>query len=361
MTTTTMTIAQRGSRLESSRALPLVAEMEFADASPFGLQGLRRETLTLLKEDAVKRFAVALSLARNRRQTEDSSLIDRVIARNPDWVQEYRVIHLIEKSLWFDGRCDFVMQMTRNPSQIPDNPPREIRDALSKAYALHPDATVWYGVPLFGDERNAQGLPIPLTANQVHEEAAKRMTAARRHAQRMGWLYRGVSRVRQTPQQIHQWTRRRWLSAKGVWQKFVDEYRQACRDSKRRRRAAAIAQFEYVRTGKKTTVIPEHSTRLGKIAASASAAIAQMGAGLDDASLRAEEFMENHQYSAAGLAVLPAIALQVLPLFLAPSVVVACDPFLFIELPEEPGKLRMIGHWYWQPGRHGGETLHVHV
>lgn len=356
-----LTIAQRGSQLDFVRSLPVVAEMEFQDSSPFGLQGLRRETLMVLKEDAVKHFAVTLSLAGNRQQIDDGSLSDRVLARNPDWVQEYRVIHLIEKSLWFDGRCDFVMQMTRNPSQIPDNPPREIRDALSKAYALHSDATVWYGVPLFGDERNAQGLPIPLTADQVRKEAAKRMTAARLHAWRMGWFYRGMSRVRQTPQQIRQWTRRRWLSVKGVWQKFVDEYRQACKDSMRRRRAAAIAQFEYVRTGKKTTVIPEHTTRLGKIAASASAAIAQIGSSLDEASLRAEEFMENHQYSAAGLAVLPAMALQVLPLFLAPSVVVACDPFLFIELPDEPGKLRMIGHWYWQPGNRGGETLHLHV
>ncbi|MEZ6124202.1 MAG: hypothetical protein R3C49_13650 [Planctomycetaceae bacterium] len=68
-------------------------------------------------------------------------------------MDEYRIIHLIERSLWFDGRRDFVMQMTRNPSQIADNPPAEIRRALARAYTLHPDATVWYGVPLFGEER----------------------------------------------------------------------------------------------------------------------------------------------------------------------------------------------------------------
>ncbi len=357
----TMSIAQRGSQMDFARSLPVVADMGFEDASPFGLQGLRRETLTILKEEAVKPFAVALSLAGNHRQVKDPLFVDRVLAKNQNWVQEYRVVHLIEKSLWFDGRCDFVMQMTRNPSQIPDNPPRKIREALATAYALHPQATVWYGVPLFGDERNDQGLPVPLTADQVREEASKRLTAARLHARRMGWFYRGLSHARRTPHRIRQWMRRRWVSLQGVWQKFVNEYRQACHDAKRRRRAAALAQFGYVRTGKKTTVIPEHTTRLGRIAASASSAIAQVGSGLDDATLRAAEFVENHQYSAAGLAVLPVMALQVLPLFLAPSVVVACDPFLFIELPDEPGKLRMIGHWYWQPQKSGCETLHVHV
>jgi hypothetical protein len=61
-----------------------------------------------------------------------------------------------------------------------------------------------------------------------------------------------------------------------------------------------------------------------------------------------EEFMERHSYAAVGLAILPMMALQVVPLFLAPAAVIACDPFLFIELPDEPGKLRMLGHWYWQ-------------
>ena len=61
------------------------------------------------------------------------------------------------------------------------------------------------------------------------------------------------------------------------------------------------------------------------------------------------------------LAILPMMALQVVPLFLAPAAVIACDPFLFIELPDEPGKLRMLGHWYWQQQEDGSKKLHVHV
>jgi len=49
------------------------------------------------------------------------------------------------------------------------------------------------------------------------------------------------------------------------------------------------------------------------------------------------------------------------PLFLAPAAVIACDPFLFNELPDEPGKLRILGNWYWQHQPDGTKKLHVHV
>jgi hypothetical protein len=41
--------------------------------------------------------------------------------------------------------------------------------------------------------------------------------------------------------------------------------------------------------------------------------------------------------------------------------IVACDPFLFIELPDEPGKFRFLGHWYWQGPPKGKQKLHLHV
>ena len=346
---------------QTARDLPLVADMGIEDNSPFGLQGLGRETLTLLKASAVKPLAASLALSGSRQQINDPAVAEKLLTRNTHWVDEYRVIHLIERSLWFEGRCDFVMQMMRNPSQIPDNPPAEIRAALARAYTLHPEATVWYGVPLFGDEKNANGLPVPLTAIQVQEEAKRRLEAARKHALRMGWFYRSLFKVKQIPHNLRQWSHRKWMAAKGAWHRLTLEYKQARKDAQQRRRAAAYAQFEYVRTGKSTTVIPEHSTRLGKMAAMAARSLVRLEDGLDRSALMTEQFLENHQYTAAGLAVLPAMALQVLPLFLAPTAVIACDPFLFIELPDEPGKLRMIGHWYWQPQADGRETLHVHV
>ncbi len=346
---------------EFARNLPLVADMGIEDSSPFGLQGLDRETLTVLKADAVKPLAAALALAGSREQIQDPAVAENLLTRNPDWVDEYRVIHLIERSLWFDGRCDFVMQMMRNPSQIPDNPPAEIRETLARAYSLHPDATVWYGVPVFGEEKNADGLPVPLMASEVKEEATERLAAAQKHALRMGWFYRSLMRLRRLPQRVRQWVRRKWLRVQSVWQGFVSAYEQARKDAKRRSRAAARAQCEYTRKGKSTTVIPEHTTGIGKMAALAAASFGRVQSGLHRSGAMTEEILENHQFTAAGIAVLPVMALQVFPLFLAPATIVACDPFLFIELPDEPGKLRMIGHWYWQPQSNGSETLHVHV
>lgn len=353
-------VNHRAVTAESTQAPPLVADMGIEDCSPFGLQGLRRESIVLLKTEAVKQVAAALALGGARQKTDAAGLLSGLFERNPHWIEEYRVIHLIERSLWFEGRCDFVMQMIRNPSQIPDNPPAEIREALATAYTLHPEATVWYGIPLFGELKNSDGLPIPLTASQVREEAARRVLSAQNYASRLGWLYRTLWRIQRLPLSCRQICRRKWLAARGSLTRLVWEFRRARIDAKRRNRAAVRAQLEYARTGKSTTIVPEHTTRLGKVASRAAVTLGQVENHLEMAAAKTEEFFENHRYAAASVAVLPAIALQALPLFLAPAAIAACDPFLFIELPSEPGKLRMIGHWYWQP-RNGSEMLHVHV
>ncbi len=141
----------------------------------------------------------------------------------------------------------------------------------------------------------------------------------------------------------------------------MTEFRQARKDAKNRARAKARADFEYFRTGKSTTVVPEHSTRMGQYASRAAQSLLSMEQRLGRSADFTEEFLERHSYSAVGLAILPMMALQVVPLFLAPAAVIACDPFLFIELPDEPGKLRMLGHWYWQQQADGSKKLHVHV
>ena len=349
------------SQVENIRSLPLVADMGLEDSSPFGLQGLARESIELLKADAIKPLAAALALSGNRDQIRDPALSQKFISRNSGWVDEYSIVRLIESSLWFNGQSDFVMQMTRNPSQIPDNPPAEVQAALLKAYALHPEATVWYGVPLFSDKNNADGLPIPLTAAQVKEEAQRRLTAAQKHAEGLGWFYRTLLRINRLPQACRWAVRAEVLKIKRRWEGTVAEFRQARKDSKNRARAKSRADFEYFRTGKSTTVIPEHSTRMGQMASRAAQSLRMMEQRVGRSAEFTEEFLERHSYAAAGFAILPMMALQVVPLFLAPAAVIACDPFLFIELPDEPGKLRMLGHWYWQQQKDGTKKLHVHV
>ncbi len=348
-------------KVENVRSLPLVADMGLEDDSPFGLQGLARESIELLKADSIKPLAAALALSGNRNQIRDPALTAKILARNSGWVDEYSIVRLIERSLWFNGQSDFVMQMTKNPSQIPDNPPAKVQAALLKAYALHPEATVWYGVPLFSDENNADGLPVPLTASQVKEEAQRRLLAAQKHAEGLGWFYRTLLRVNRLPQACRNTVRRETLRIKSLWQRTAAEFRQARKDAKNRARAKSRADFEYFRTGRSTTVIPEHSTRMGQIASRAAQALLTMEQRLGRSEEFTEEFLERHAYAAVGFAILPMMALQVVPLFLAPAAVIACDPFLFIELPDEPGKLRMLGHWYWQQQEDGTKKLHVHV
>ncbi len=347
--------------VENVRSLPLVADMGLEDNSPFGLQGLARESIELLKADAIKPLAAALALSGNRDQIRDPALTEKFLARNSGWVDEYSVVRLIERSLWFNGQSDFVMQMTRNPSQIPDNPPAEVQAALLKAYALHPEATVWYGVPLFSDKNNADGLPVPLTASQVKEEAHRRLMAAQKHAEGLGWFYRTLLRINRFPQACRWAVRAEVLKIKRVWERTMTEVRQARKDARNRARAKARADFEYYRTGKSSTVIPEHSTRIGQIASRSAQSLRTMEQRVGRSTEITEAFLERHSYAALGFAILPMMALQVVPLFLAPAAVIACDPFLFIELPDEPGKLRMLGHWYWQLQEDGTKKLHVHV
>lgn len=94
----TATIAQCGLRLDFASSLPVVAEMGFEDASPFGLQGFRRETLTIFMKEAVCRRTLTW---RRSSTGQDPLFVERALARNQDWVQDYPVVPLIEKSLCF--------------------------------------------------------------------------------------------------------------------------------------------------------------------------------------------------------------------------------------------------------------------
>ena len=240
-------------------------DVGFDDVSPFGLQGLSRESLRILKPECIGRLAQDLSLRGSPQQTQDSQFTAQRLERHPDWLEEYRVVHLIEKSLWIDGHSDLVMTMIKNPSQIPDNPPREIQAALAKAYQLHPDATIWYGIPLFSDQQNADGLPIPLTAAQVSSEAQRRMASAQQRAARWGWAYRTAAEIARIPSRC-------WQFGVGIHgglvarrKRIADYFEQVRADSRRRIRAKILAGLEKNRCGRSKTIIPGHSTRLGRI------------------------------------------------------------------------------------------------
>jgi len=329
---------------------PCDAELE--DASPFGVQALMRDELQILKEECVSRLAIILGTRGTRAQIRDPEFVKRTLARYPDWIEEYRVVHLIEKSLWINGQSDLVMTLARNPSQIPDNPPEEIQGTLARAHVLHPQGTVWYGVPLFGEETTPEGLPIPLTAAQVREEHRRRIAAAQQHALRWGWIYRIGLGMARLPSRAMNVLRGVGLGVRAVGHGIAEYGRRARRDSRRRAKAMAEAQREYCRHGRTWTVIPEHTTELGRIAASGLEAAAFVQAGARHLAVPAIVA----QAALTGVSIA-----SLIPTLLIPLTVIPCDPFLFIELPEEPGKLRFLGHWYWQGKVHGQQKLHLHV
>ena len=217
---------------------------------------------------------------------------------------------------------------------------------------IHPEAAIWYGVPLFGEEKNADGLPIPVTAAEVRAEAQRRIEAARQHALRWGWMYRAALTAARVPAACLYYgsaVRNRFRNAIRGTVDYVGKCRQ---DARRRVRAMAEAEAERCRFGYSFTVVPQHRTMFGR---SMETAIVILELMIYQASVAgsASPFL-------ATLAAPLAIA-KFAPLIFFPLPVILMDPFLFVELPEEPGKLRHIGHWYWQKHEEGHETLHLHV
>jgi hypothetical protein len=331
-----------------------------ADDSPFGLQGLMRDTLTILKPDYIGRLAAMLAICGRPEQSRDPEFVQQILARHPEWQHEYQVVHLIERSLWFAGQSDLVMQLTRNPSRLPDNPPPSILAAMSQAIAQHPQSTVWYGVPLFGEQVNADGLPIPLTAAEVRAEAANRIATAQQHALRWGWLHRAAYRASCVPSAVVQdckTTIRRWNQALEKCRKY---WRRAQRDARLRNRARIVATSEYCRMGESFTRIPAHTTSLGLISEQTAISIRAAHEAVFSR-LPSGETLAPLVAGGVPLAIHGVMWTSVAPVLTTSMTIVACDPFLFIELPDEPGKLRFLGHWYWQGETHGRQKLHLHV
>lgn len=327
------------------------------DDSPFGVQGLVREKLRILKPECIGPLAATLALVGKPEQIRDDAFVAQVLAERSDWLAEYQVVHLIEKSLWIDGHSDLVMTLTRDPSQIPDHPPREIIDAMSQAILIHPQSTVWYGEPLFSDRLNAEGLPIPLTAAEVLCEAEERVKAAQRNALRWRWLYRAANEIRKMPYAAWRFGRACGQRVRESVESCRDYYRRAQRDARNRERAKILADSEYCRYGQSYTKIPEHTTLLGlaseQVTVSNDGFISQQILKLEDMS---------PLLTGAAPVMLETIGLvSIAPLLITPLMIIPCDPFLFIELPGESGKLRFLGHWYWQGQPHGKQKLHLHV
>ncbi|WP_339746209.1 hypothetical protein [uncultured Rubinisphaera sp.] len=336
---------------ETRKMPPIVADVSWEEeASPYGLQGLAREWITIVKADCVTRLAIALALRGTSKQIRDPEFVSHIFLHHPEWLEEYHVVHLIEKSLWIQGRSDLVMTLTKNPSQIPDNPPPIVNQTLTEAYALHPQATVWYGVPLFGEEKTAKGLPIPVTAQELQAEADRRLRTAQQHALRWGWFYRMLALGASLPTLVVNEFVKTGVSLRNRYRRFRLWTQRLRSSSRRKNRAEFQARLDYCRTGEYSPVVAYQNmpwldrTMLNGLDKAA-----------DVASVSGQILALSAPTAAGGW-----LAFMIHLSLFAPATLVSCDPFLFIELPQEPGKLRHLAHWYWQEHQNGKRTLHLH-
>ncbi|WP_437186203.1 hypothetical protein SH668x_003347 [Planctomicrobium sp. SH668] len=337
---------------------------EFEDESPFGLGALARNTIQILKPSAMGQLAFNLAMQGTRKQIQDDQWVEKILAQRPDWLNEFQIVRLIEKSIWIQGQSDLVMTMTKNPSQIPDNPPPEIMNVLAKAYGTHPDATTWFGVPLFSDHVNEQGLPIPMTAAEVRKEHQDRLRKVQAHALRWRWFYRSAMKV---PMVMDNALRMASNSVKSTIKYRVENYKQWRTDVKARKQAKACQQIEYYRTGRCISQLPAHKTRIGELVEGVQGlstdAVRPIFSLTGEATDMAEGML-NSTTTLAGLMSVVGVPLYVgsmIATVTPPIMVISCDPFLFCELPREEGKLRFVGHWYWQRKSKGEEVLHLHI
>lgn len=352
---------------EFAPSLPYRTDAESAsiglaeDASRFGLQGLTRHSLSILKPDCITPLGMRLALTGTPDQIRDEQFVARQLAAQPTWSDEYRIVHLIEKSLWIEGHSDLVMTLLKNPSQIPDNPPPSIMRALSRAYQEHPEATIWYGVPLFSDEKNADGLPIPMTAAQVAAESQQRLQTAIDFALRWRWAIRTGRAAANVPNQLWSGLRRAAQIPGNMTREFLRAYRRALADSRARTKAFVQAELEKCRLGRSQTVVPDHTTSLGRFAYAVTSSAAMIQSTIGNA---LPDNPDHYIFGSAAVGAFAQTAAAITSIAWVPTAatVIACDPFLFLELPEEPGKLRYIGHWYWQDRGFGRrKKLHVHT
>jgi hypothetical protein len=334
---------------------PLVAGFDLEDASPYGLQGLSRGKLSVLKPDCVTSLAITLALQGSRKQIRDPGFVAEVLKQNPGWQQEFQIVHLIEKSLWIQGRSDLVMSMLKNPSFIPDNPPDTVTQTLINAYFKHSHATVWYGVPLFGEEKTPSGLPIPLSAQEVKSEAERRIKIAQQHALRWGWLYQSLAAGAAIPALILQGFVNTGTSISNKYTGLKQWIVRLRKNARRKQRRKLLNQFQYCRYGTENFINPYQDmsdTDKFVLDAIEATSIAAMNA----AGLTGQLTLYTAPLGATGWGVYFTYISLYIPLTMIPI-----DPFLFIELKDEPGKLRHLAHWYWQEHANGKRTLHLHL
>ena len=224
------------------------------------------------------------------------------------------------------GQQRLVLRMVADPQVIPDSPPLVIEQALLRATALHPTASVWYAEPVFGVGVGTNGLPIPMTEQAFNAEADSRLEKALKIAKDYGWMFRNNIRLRAAAHFLLTLPKRIYLGFSLAFERQLAE--------RLAEQQTAQEVITYYRTG-------QHSCR-----------------GAAD---RLETLSRLERLYVGLVGEVPAVDMMIFSTAAAVALsMTTIDPLLFVELPGEKGQLRFVGHWFWEHVD-GKRVLHLHM
>ena len=242
---------------------------------------------------------------------------------HPQWFDSYTLISAFDRSLMLPGHQNLVMHLVEDPTQIPDRPPTSIIERLLVAERMYPTAKIYYAEPVFAVSSDPSKLPVPMTENAFLCEAGQRILKAQALAKRWAWYYWAVRCAKALDSKYDAW----------------------CKSHEIARIKAEMEGIERL-----TKDVSEITARHGE----------GMGRTITPPEMMRLMEFERRLLVRRLKSSTPDTVLSLSMEAQLDIIMRRIDPLLLLELPEEPGKLRLIGHWFWHK-TNGKECLHLHL
>ena len=317
----TATLSRRPQSLATQRRLPQPLPWQPDDESNFGAFGRLRQTIAVLKPDAITMLAAYWATG-GRTALNGNDIFGKAKTEHPGWFDTLNVIEAFDRSLMLPA-TRLVMSMVRDPHQIPDSPPPAAMQRFLQGIQQHPDATIWYAEPVFALNPTPDSLPVPVSDEAFLRESGDRVLQAQRFKNAFGWFYRGHAKAGQLLLRLEKY--------------FHDRKLQRERLRAEAARESAEAKMQSLTTGR---IVGRRSANQEL------AEIRELEARYEQV---AREFPE---LELMGYRALTPVRMQMFRF----------DPLLFLELPGEQKLLRLVAHWFWQTqGAGQPRKLHLHL
>ena len=198
MNTTHETRSSRGTRehqWEQQRVRPSclsnVSAGPFADAKPFARFGAWGERVTVARTGTCLRLAHWMALHRQE-SSSYSELWQRCQQAKPALFRHYQIVRL-DRPSFFLPAGDVVFDVSENPTQVPDHPPKGVMLRHLEALETFPNARFYFLQPVFTSVPHRR----LYTADDLREDAAIDRDNAIFAARLYGDLFRSIDWSRQ--------------------------------------------------------------------------------------------------------------------------------------------------------------------